>query len=175
MQLHIDNSHKKIDIKYITFSGLMLAVALVLSYIESIIPFNASIPGFKLGLANLCVVIFLYLSNPILAITINLLRIVLAGFMFGNLASIMYSLAGALLSFAFMLLFKKTNKFSIGGVSLIGGVTHNLGQCIVASLVVSNFSYFYYLPVLLIVGAITGIVIGYVAKLLMPHLSRLWR
>lgn len=173
MQLHSDNS-SQMNIKQLAVSGMILAVALVLSYIEALIPFNFGIPGIKLGLANLCVVILLYLSNPIIAITINILRVLLSGFMFGNLSMIIYSLVGGILSFLFMYIAKRIDRFSVGGVSLIGGVTHNIGQIIVAALVVSNLNLFYYLPILLIAGSITGILIGYIAKLLIPQFNKIW-
>lgn len=162
----------RISTKKITYLGLMLTVALILSYIESLIPFDFAIPGIKLGLANLCIVIMLSLYGVKEALIVNILRILIAGFMFGNVSMIIYSTAGALLSLLVMILFKKINKFSICGISLVGGVFHNVGQCIIASLVVSNVYVFSYLPVLIIVGAITGFVIGIIGNAVLPIIKR---
>jgi len=166
MQLHGNTT------KRIAFLGMMLTASLILSYIESILPLNFSVPGIKLGLANLCVVILIYTYGVREAAIVNAMRIVLAGFMFGNLSMIMYSLAGAVLSICFMILFKRLNIFSVCGVSLIGGVAHNLGQLIVAGLVVENFKIVVYAPVLLIAGTITGFVLGVIANTLLPILRR---
>lgn len=144
--------------------GLYLALALVCSYIESLIPITFGIPGIKLGLTNIVVILILYDLGAAAAVTVSVLRILLAGFMFGNMFSILYSLAGGLLSFLCMLLLKKTGKFKIISISAAGGVTHNLGQIIVAALVVENINLFYYYPVLLISGVITGVLIGIAAQ-----------
>lgn len=155
--------------------GFLLAFSLILSYIESILSFDFAVPGVKLGLANSCSVILLYMGGFPDAFAVNILRVLISGFLFGNLSMIIYSLAGAVISLLSMYILKKTNLFSIIGVSIVGGVMHNIAQCIVASLVVSNLSIFVYFPVLLVAGAIAGIVIGYISKLLIPYLSRLWK
>ena len=154
----------------ITFLGLLLAVALILSYIESLIPFYFGIPGMKLGLANLAVVLTLYCCGTREALGINILRVTLAGFLFGNLYTLGYSLAGALISFAAMLLMKKLGRFSIIGVSIGGGVCHNLGQVVVAMLVIETTGVLYYIPLLLLSGLITGALIGVAAVTIRPYI-----
>lgn len=150
--------------KKTAYLGLFLALALVCSYVESLIPFYFGIPGVKLGLTNVVVILMLYAMGTKEAFTVSVLRIVLAGFLFGNLFSILYSLAGGLLSFICMVLLKRTGKFKIISISAAGGITHNLGQIVVAAAVVENMNLFYYFPVLLLAGIVTGILIGTAAQ-----------
>lgn len=156
----------------ITMTAIMVALAMILSYIEALIPFNFGIPGIKLGLANLVVVMALYLFGAKMAFMISMVRIVLVAFTFGNMAALLYSLAGGILSFAVMALLKKSKGFSMIGVSTAGGVSHNIGQLIVAALVVENLNLMYYAPVLVIAGVITGLLIGLAAKLTLPAIRR---
>ncbi|MCH5249445.1 MAG: Gx transporter family protein [Lachnospiraceae bacterium] len=151
--------------------GFLLALSMILSYIESILPISIGIPGIKLGLPNLTVVILLYLYGAREALAVNLCRIVLTGFLFGNFFAIIYALAGALLSFVVMLIMRKTDIFSIAGVSIGGGVFHNIGQLIVAMFVVETYAPVFYMPVLLIAGAATGFIIGVVGMRVMPYLQ----
>lgn len=153
--------------------GFLLAVAMLLSYVESLIPFGIGIPGIKLGLPNLIVLLMLYLYSGREAIVVNLLRIILSGFLFSNLYTILYSLAGALCSFGIMYLLKKTGKFSVIGISVSGGVFHNIGQMFVAMLVVETFAVAFYLPYLMLAGVLTGFLIGIVSRQLMPYIARL--
>lgn len=152
--------------------GFCLAVALILSYVESLIPFSFGVPGIKLGLPNLVVVLLLYRRSAKEAILVNAARILLSGFLFGNLSAIIYALAGAAFSFAAMLLGKRFNIFSVIGVSVIGGVFHNIGQVIVAILVVETFSVAFYVPFLMLAGTVTGGLIGVIGMEIMPRLSR---
>ena len=156
---------KKDKIKSIALFGMMVALAFTFSYLESLIPFDFAIPGVKLGLANLVVVVALYTMKPGEALCIVIIRIFLAGLTFGNAYSLAYSLCGGLLSYAVMLLFKKT-KLSIIGVSMLGGIFHNIGQIIVAAIVLGTERIAYYLPVLLVSGVATGLAIGIVSKLI---------
>lgn len=144
--------------------GVFLALALICSYVESLIPISFGIPGVKLGLTNIVVVLMLYCIGAKEAFAVSVCRIVLAGFLFGNLFSILYSLAGGLLSFLIMWAVKRTGKLGILPVSVCGGIFHNIGQLAVAALVVENYNVFYYLPVLLLAGAATGLAIGVVAQ-----------
>ena len=146
--------------KKTAYLGLFLALALICSYIESLIPFYFGIPGVKLGLTNIVVVMMLYCIGAKEALLVSLLRIVLAGFMFGNMFSILYSLAGGILSFLIMYLLKRYTGLHVISISAAGGISHNIGQLFVAALIVENTSLFYYAPVLLISGVITGILIG---------------
>ena len=152
--------------------AMMIALAMIFSYVETMIPINFGIPGVKLGLANLVIVAAISLFGGKQAFLISIVRIFLSGFMFGNLASIMYSLAGGLLSLAVMLLLKKTDKLSILAVSVMGGICHNIGQLIVAMLVVENLKLIFYVPVLLISGFLTGLLIGIVCRVILPAVKR---
>lgn len=152
--------------------GMLVALAFIFSYIESLIPISVGIPGIKLGLANMVVIVTLYLMGAGPAFMLSLVRIVLTGFTFGNLAMMMYSLAGGMLSLLVMVIARKTKLFSVTGVSVLGAVFHNVGQIIMAALVVENSSLFYYLPVLLVSGVVFGIIIGVVGSVLIKRLSR---
>lgn len=209
--------------------GFFLALALILAYVESLIPFSFGIPGIKLGLPNLIVVLLLYREGTIQtngidgcdtaqsnrnghnrkfvtvpqirrlqkgmvisaeqkaalrgnrnkqdgvkeALLVNGLRIILSGFLFSNLYTILYALAGALCSFTAMLLGRRLKCFSMIGVSVLGGVFHNIGQIIVAMLVVETVYVGYYVPYLIVAGTVTGAVLGFIAMELMPYLYRL--
>ena len=124
--------------------GVFLALALICSYVESLIPISFGIPGVKLGLTNIVVVLMLYCIGAKEALAVSVCRIVLAGFLFGNLFSILYSLAGGLLSFLIMWAVKRTGKLGILPVSVCGGIFHNIGQLAVAALVVENYNVFYF-------------------------------
>lgn len=149
-------NHKKT-----AYLGLFAAIAIIFGYVESLIPFFAGIPGMKLGLANLAVLFILEKYSWKEAALVSTVRILVIGFLFGNMFSILYSLAGATLSLTVMTLMKNFSGFSILGVSVAGGVSHNIGQLIVASLIVENTSLLYYAPVLLISGVATGLLIGF--------------
>lgn len=154
---------KKMTTKKTAQLGVYIALAMILSYVESLIPFSFGIPGIKLGLTNVVTVIMMYTYGIPGALGVAVLRAVLSGFMFGNAFSIIYSVAGCVLSFIFMYILKKTNHFAIISVSAAGGVMHNVGQLIVAANVVKTYSVIYYAPVLIIAGVFTGIVIGIVS------------
>lgn len=146
--------------KKIAYMGLFAAIAIIFGYVESLIPFFAGIPGIKLGLANLAVLFILEKYTWKEAVLVSMVRILVIGFMFGNMFSILYSMAGAALSLTVMTFMKKTSGFSLLGISVAGGVSHNIGQLIVAALIVENKSLLYYAPVLIISGVITGLLIG---------------
>ena len=150
--------------KKTAYLGLFAAVAIIFGYVESLVPFFAGIPGIKLGLANLAVLFILETYTWKEAAVVSAVRIVVIGFLFGNMFTIIYSLAGAALSLFVMTLMKKSSGFSILGISVAGGVSHNIGQLMVAALIVENTSLLYYAPVLLISGVITGLLIGILTK-----------
>ena len=154
--------------------GLLVALAFIFSYIETLLPVMG-VPGIKLGLANLVVLVTLYLLRPRDALAISVLRIVLVGFTFGNPASMLYSLAGGLVSFTLMFLCRRTDKFSVIGVSVIGGVAHNLAQLAVAAAVTRTLSIAWYLPMLLLSGLLTGALIGIAVRSCLPKLRQFTR
>ncbi|MDF2906521.1 MAG: putative rane protein [Herbinix sp.] len=157
--------------KKIATYGLLVALAFILSYIESLFPVFIAIPGIKLGLANLVVITAIYKMGVKEAFVLSIIRIVLVGFTFGNPSTMMFSLVGGLLSWLLMVIFQKTKLFSTIGVSIIGGIAHNIGQILVAILVVENIDIIYYLPVLLIFGVIMGALIGILATIIIKRLK----
>ena len=146
------------------YLGLFAAVAIIFGYVESLIPVFAGIPGVKIGLANLAVLFILDRYSWREAALVSVVRILVIGFMFGNLFSIVYSLAGAALSLTVMNFLKKHSDFSLIGISVAGGVTHNIGQLIVAMIVVSNISLMVDAPALLVAGVLAGSAIGVLVK-----------
>lgn len=157
--------------KKIANIAMLVALVIIFSYVEVLIPINIGIPGVKLGLANLVIVIALYSLDMGDVWLISLVRIVLVGFMFGSLMSIAYSLAGAIVSLIAMMIIKKTDFFGIMGVSIIGAVCHNMAQ-IAAAFVVKNNGIYYYVPMLLIAGVITGGIIGVVSRRVLNILKK---
>ena len=142
--------------KKLTISALLVALAMILSYVEVLIPFNFGIPGIKLGLANLVVVVALYLLNARQALMISVVRILLVSFTFGNMAALLYSI----------------KCLSTMSVSVAVGISHYIGQILVAVFVVKNLNLLFYLPVLMIAGIITGLLIGLVAGLIIPSVRK---
>lgn len=159
--------------KRITWNGMFVAAAFVLNYVESMFPFSLGIPGIKIGLSNIVVMIALYEMKKSEAFIIAMTRILLMGITFGSLSTLLYSLAGGLLSFFVMLLLKKRAWFSVYGISLAGGVCHNIGQLLVATLILKTSILIYYLPFLLVAGCISGVLIGFLAALLIKRLHHL--
>ena len=160
--------------KRLALSAILAALAMILSYIEALIPMPVPIPGIKLGLANLIIVIAIYRLGFKYAFIINCVRILTAGLLFTGLFGVIYSFAGGVLSILLMYALYKTKLFSIVGISMAGGVAHNLGQLITACLIMSNIRLMSYFAVLLFSGMISGILIGIAASLLqdkLPHLK----
>ena len=157
----------------VAYFGVFTTLALIFSYVETLIPIQFGIPGVKLGLANLIIVIALYRMKLSEAYLLSIVRVLLAGFIFGNYFSIIYSLAGGLLSLTVMALLRKKGGFSVIGVSIAGGVFHNIGQLIIASVIVETFSVMYYVPVLLIAGLVTGLLIGIASDGMLKRLANL--
>ena len=162
------NNEKYEHYKKITTLGIFVSLAMIFSYVEVLIPFNFGIPGIKLGLANLVIVIGLYSLRLNEVLTISIIRILICGFFFGNGMSIIYSLAGGILSFIAMAIIRKVNIFSIVGVSVMGGVFHNVGQILSASIDMKTTVVAYYLPILMIAGTITGCLLGIIAEKILP-------
>ena len=157
----------------VAYFGVFTTLALIFSYVETLIPIQFGIPGVKLGLANLIIVIALYRMKLSEAYLLSIVRVLLAGFIFGNYFSIIFSLAGGLLSLTVMALLRKKGGFSVIGVSIAGGVFHNIGQLIIASVIVETFSVMYYVPVLLIAGLVTGLLIGIASDGMLKRLANL--
>ncbi len=141
----------------------LTALGFVFSYIEFLLPFHVGVPGVKLGLANLVVILALYLWGFRQALAVSLLRILLVGFTFGGLYPMLYGLIGGLLSLAVMCAAKRGRLLGMTGVSVLGAVSHNVGQILVAVAVTNTLQITYYLPILIVSGIITGAVIGLLA------------
>lgn len=158
--------------KRIAYLGMFTALAIVFSYLEALIPISIGIPGIKLGLANIVTLIVLYRMNQKDAFIVLMLRIILVGILFGNFSIVLYSLFGGLLSWIAMSLLKKKNWFSMTGVSVVGAVTHNLGQLLVAVCLVENGNVLFYVPILLVAGILAGMTIGIFGSFLIKHLPK---
>ena len=155
--------------------GLLTALALILSYVEGQIPAFFAVPGMKLGLTNVVVLLALYCMGAKSALAVNFVRIVLVSILFGNGVSFWYSLAGGLLSGAVMIALKKCGRFSVLAVSIAGGIAHNIGQITFAAVIVQTAGVFYYLPFLLAAGCIAGTLIGVVGGIITERLMHAMR
>ncbi|WMC92069.1 Gx transporter family protein [Kineothrix sp. MB12-C1] len=152
--------------------GMLIALAFILSYIESIIPIPVPIPGIKIGLANLVVITALYTMGAKQAFVLSMIRIILVGFTFGSPSTMMFSFAGGVLSWLLMVLAKRWKAFSMTGVSILGGMGHNIGQIIVAIIILKTSVLIYYLPFLIISGLVTGAAIGMVGALITSKIEK---
>lgn len=163
----------KKNVKKIAFLGLFVSFALILSFLETLIPNMIPIPGFKLGLANFAVLLALYLFGIKEAAIVDLLRIVLAALLFGSMFSFFYALSGASLAILIESIIKKTDKFSPVGVSIFGAVFHNLGQFLLAVIIMRSLGVLYYLPFTLVFCVLTGFINGFLVNLLNKRLAKL--
>ena len=156
--------------KVATFA-LCVALAFTLSFLESLVPINLGIPGVKLGLANSVVLMAMYLLGKKEAFAISMIRILLSGLLFSGAFSLIYSFAGGILSYLVMLAAMQSKKLSPLGVSVLGASVHNVGQIIVAGIVMRTSRIVYYLPVLLISGAVTGVIVGILSGIVIARLN----
>ena len=158
----------------IALLGVLISVELVLSYLEVMLPpISTAVPGIKMGLPNLIIIFVLYKFGLKEAVTVSLIRVFIVALLFGNVMTLAYSVAGAVLSLGLMTLFKKINLFSQIGVSIIGGISHNLGQILVAIFLFDTIQIGYYMIVLSITGTIAGIVIGIISSILVKKLEKI--
>ena len=164
--------YTRISTKKIALCGVLTALAMIFSYIESVIPVPIPVPGIKLGVANIAVITILYVLGVKEAIVINLLRIVLTSLLFSNVNSFLFSISGAALSLTIMIIMKKLDFFSCIGVSVCGGVMHNIGQIIAAVFIMGSEAIVFYLPVLIVSGVFTGVVIGVVSGIVAKHVRK---
>ena len=161
--------------KRLAFLGLATALAMVFSYIEVILPpIWSAVPGIKVGLANIIIIFLLSRMSFKEAAVVSFIRILLTALLFGNPMTLAYSIAGAVLSLATMTLLKKWDVFSMTGVSIAGGVTHNLGQILVAMFVLQTREIAYYMIILAITGTVAGVFIGLGGALLLKYTKK-WK
>lgn len=163
-------SDRGLATRRLALSAMLAALALIFSYVEAIIPIPVPVPGIKLGIANLVIVMAIYKLGFRYAFTINCIRILIAGLLFSGVFGMIYSFAGGILSITVMYLLYRTGWFSMAGVSMAGGVAHNLGQLITAALLVESVRMMSYFSVLLFSGLISGILIGILASLIYRRL-----
>ena len=159
--------------KRVATYGMLIALAFLLSYVETLIPFSLGIPGIKLGLANLVVLVALYTLGEKSAFVISMVRILLVGLTFASFSVMLYSLAGGILSFLCMLFGRRYTKLSTAGISILGGVAHNLGQLLLAAVVLNTGALLYYFPALLVAGTVAGLVIGLLGGILVRRIGPL--
>lgn len=159
--------------KKIAFMGIFSSLALVAGYLERLIPVTIPVPGIKLGLANVIVLLTIYYMGTKEAFGVMMIKIVVTALLFSGLSGFFYSLSGGLLSFGVMLIGKKSGVFSVIGVSILGGVFHNIGQITLAALIVSNAGLLYYCPVLIIAGIVTGGITGLIAHYVLESIHKI--
>ena len=165
---------KKNHIRRYAVLGIVTAVALVLSYVEAILPpIWSAVPGIKIGLPNIIIIFILYKTGLKDAITVSAIRLFLVALLFGNAMTLIYSVAGAALSLGLMTLCKKVNLFSMVGVSIVGGVAHNLGQILVAMALFETSQIGYYMIVLAITGTIAGVFVGIAASIILKRFVKI--
>ncbi len=157
--------------KKVTLLGFTLAAAMLLSYVESLIPPLSGIPGIKIGLANIAVIFALWHFGIKEAILVSIVKILLSCLLFGNFVAFLYSVAGAIFSLFGMILLKSLKKFSVIGVSIAGGVLHNTGQITAAIFLLGSNAIVYYLPVLILSGTVTGALIGVASGLVIKRFN----
>lgn len=159
--------------KTIAFIGLFTALAMILAYVEAILPpLFSAIPGIKIGLPNIVIVFLLYRRGPVFASLVSLLRILLISVLFGNTMSLIYSLVGGALSMLIMVILQRMRFLSTVGVSVAGGVAHNVGQILAAMLLLETTELGYYLVVLIVTGTVAGILIGLCGSLLIKRIPK---
>ena len=157
----------------VAFLGLCTALAMILAYVEILIqPLFPSLPGIKMGLPNIVIVFLLYRRGPLYAAGVSLLRILLVSMLFGNVMALLYSLAGGILSLLVMALLRRFRILSPVGVSVAGGVTHNIGQILTAMLLLETAELGYYLVVLTVTGTVAGILVGLCGAVLIEKLPK---
>ena len=163
----------RITTKKLTLLSLFTAIALILSYLESLLPpLSAFFPGVKMGLANIAILFTLYRYGVKEAAAVSFIRLILSSVLFGSVATLLYGAAGAALSLITMTLLRRLSLFSAVGVSVVGGVMHNLGQIGVAILLLETAEIGYYLPVLLLSGILSGVLVGISATLCLFYLEK---
>ena len=164
----------KQNIRRYSVLGLLTTVALVLPYVEAILPpIWSAVPGIKIGLPNIIIIFILYKTGIKDAVTVSAIRLFLVALLFGNAMTLAYSAAGAILSLSLMTLCKKLNLFSTVGVSIVGGVAHNLGQILVAMAIFETSQIGYYMLVLAVTGTVAGVFVGIVASIILKRFEEI--
>jgi heptaprenyl diphosphate synthase len=155
----------------IALYGVLTTLAIILGYVEMQLPAFFAVPGIKPGLTNIVVVVALYSLGDKSSLFINFVRIAIVSMLFGTLMAFIFSAVGGILSTTIMILLKKTGKFSPIGVSAVGGVSHNIGQIIVAMFVTGTTNIAWYLAILWITGTVSGILVGLIGGMICSHID----
>ena len=169
----ISTKSPKLTTRQLVTLSALIAVAMILSYVESMIPAFVAVPGVKVGLSNIATVFALYALGWPYAICVSVVRVFLSALLFGNFVSLIYSLSGAALALLVMILLKKLDRFSSIGISVAGGVCHNAGQIIAACIVMETTAIAIYIIPLIISGTIAGVVIGLISGNLVERIKKL--
>lgn len=169
----LNNNKKGRSISELAMCGLFVAIAMIFSYVESLLPIPFPVPGMRLGFANIAIITVLYMYGERDAFAVNLVRIILSAMLFGNINSFLFSLSGGLVSLIVMTLSRKIRSFSIIGVSVLGGVTHNLVQILVAIWTLGSLFIGYLLPIFIVMGLVTGLLCGIIARIFLKHVSKM--
>lgn len=165
----------KQNTKKLTLLSMGTALAMILSYIEFLLPpIWSAVPGIKLGLANIVIIFMLYRMGVKYAVLVSFVRVVLSALLFGSVLTFAYSVAGAILSLTLMAVFKKLSVFSSVGVSIIGGVSHNVGQIIMAIIILGTREIGYYMAVLAVTGTVSGIFVGIAGTLMLKYIKKIY-
>ncbi len=163
---------KRVNVKRLCVMGVLIAAAMLFSYVESLVPVFLPIPGVRLGLANIVVLLALLMFKPGEAFLIGFIRVLLSGILFGNPFSLAMSCSGFLLSFLVMYIFKRSDKFSIPGISIAGGMFHNVAQLLCARIILSSYGIMIYMFPLCVVGCITGCINGFICKMIFERTDK---
>ena len=167
--------NKDKTVKKIVLIGILSSLAIVLGYIEQMIPLPVSFPGVKLGLSNICVILALYVSGSKSAFMVSLIKSFVCGILFWGAGGMIYGVSGAILSFIIMSVIKRYELLGVVGVSVAGAVFHNIGQLIALFIMSGSFSFIYYLSVLGIAAVITGTVTGIISTVILGRIGRFYK
>lgn len=157
--------------KEIAKTAILAALAIIFGYIESLFPLPIPVYGVKVGISNGVILAALYMLAPAAAWGIMFIKTICSALLFSGFSAFLYSVSGGILSVIIMQILKKSGKFSVVGVSIAGGAAHNIGQLICASVVLNTINIFYYLPILIICGILSGAVIGIITELIIKRLK----
>jgi len=162
----------KLSVKKIAIIAIFISLALILSYVDSLIPLTIMVPGIKIGLANVVIIFSLYMLGFNTALFISIIRVILSSVLFGSILTFAYSMTGAMLSILVMVILKNKVKLSTLTISIIGAVMHNIGQILMAIILMNTKEIIYYLPILMITGMISGTIIGIISALLIKFFKK---
>lgn len=162
----------KLSVKKIAIIAIFISLALILSYVDSLIPLTIMVPGIKIGLTNVVIIFSLYMLGFHTALFISIIRVILSSVLFGSILTFAYSMTGAMLSILVMVILKNKVKLSTLTISIIGAVMHNIGQILMAIILMNTKEIIYYLPILMITGMISGTIIGIISALLIKFFKK---